>query len=117
MRTYGTKLISAAILALPMLAQPASAEDAQRRVSYSDLDLNTPRGAQIMLDRLEDAARWVCGGNPRFNPGYRTSPAAVVGQFEACYESALSTALGDLDAPEVTRAYAQAGAIDSTPGR
>lgn len=116
MRKYGTKLISVAILALPMLAQPASAEE-QKRVSYSDLDLSTPRGAQIMFDRLDDAARWVCGGNPRFDPGYRTSRAAVVSQFDACYERALGAALADLDAPEVTRAYAQAGALRAAPGR
>lgn len=115
MRKYGTKLITVAILALPILASPASAQE-QRRVYYADLDLSTQRGARVMLQRLDNAARDVCGGDWR-GSNSRIARAAEAEQIDVCRDQAMRTALAELNAPEVARAYEETGALAATSGR
>ncbi len=51
-------VLAAATIATPALAQAAI------RVGYSDLNLQTRAGSEVMLARLKSAARRVCGSAP-----------------------------------------------------
>lgn len=57
-------LAFAALLATPAL--PAFAQDTVRSevVYFGDLDINTPEGADILLERLHNASRHVCRSSP-----------------------------------------------------
>jgi UrcA family protein len=60
MKTLLTLSLAAAALALS--GSPAFAQDSRELVvSYSDLDLSTPRGLQILDRRLRAAAAEACG--------------------------------------------------------
>jgi UrcA family protein len=50
-----------ALIALVGVAVPASAQEAMRRVSYTDLDLSRPEGATTLQHRVSGAIREVCG--------------------------------------------------------
>jgi UrcA family protein len=60
-------LIGAACLAQLLTLQPAQAQtdhvESSIAVSYSDLDLNSEAGANVMLGRLRQAARRVCSSD------------------------------------------------------
>jgi UrcA family protein len=103
------KAIVAAAVAAMMLAPSAYAEPRSGRsvsVSYDDLDLSRPDHARAMAERIDEAARSVCGGSPRFDPNYRSGRAAAVRRFETCRAAAVETALAELQAPLVARALA-----------
>jgi UrcA family protein len=54
-----------ALTAVPAaFAAPPSDQQATFKVSTAGLDLNTHRGAQVMLRRIETAAGDLCGGAP-----------------------------------------------------
>ena len=81
-------------------AAPAFAQERESRVvSYADLNLNHPAGADRMINRIERASDDVCGE--------RTGPAPVVVRQnirECTYETA-DNAVADLDHPIVTSRY------------
>lgn len=106
---FTTIIITAALAAA---AQPALAEtdETQVSVSYADLDLSREADAQIMLDRLEAAAREACGGDTRYRREHRLSRNQARREFEGCVSTALRGAVADLDAPQVRRAYAATAA-------
>jgi UrcA family protein len=93
-------LVVASALALSGWA--ARADDAAApntaTVRYADLDLNNPRGAAVLYQRLRRAAEHVCrnldGRSLEFREGYA-----------ACVHQALAKALTDVDRTTVT-AYA-----------
>lgn len=85
---------------------PAAAETGWNiSVPYGDLDLTQQSHARIMAERIDDAARRACGGNPRFDPNYRTGPARATQRFETCRTRAVESALADLNRPLVARAF------------
>jgi UrcA family protein len=92
-------------LAGPAFANPAIGEvrpvpglhDAfETTVPLGHLDLNRASGAKVALDRIEVAARAVCGVRP--------SPAelAATHSYRACVGLAVDNAVAALDAPLVT---------------
>ncbi|MES1156799.1 MAG: UrcA family protein [Alphaproteobacteria bacterium] len=100
-------------------AAPTFAETtpAARAVSYSDLDLTQAADARTMLTRLDRAARFACGGDARFDENYRIAPNAVAAEFELCRADALNSAVSQLNAPTVSRLYADAQGADTARGR
>ena len=72
-------------------------------VSFAELDLSKPAGAEALYDRLQRAAQEVCGINERFY-----SPYYIAGSAErrACYQDALDRAVAQLDEPLVTEQHA-----------
>ncbi len=64
LKTFSMTLVGVALLAAPALA----AQEGEARttgVSYSDLDLSTEDGRKELDNRIEDAAKEVCGMNER----------------------------------------------------
>lgn len=60
-------------------------------VSYADLDLNKPAGAEALYSRIEGAARFVCGGraNRRDLARYR--------HYRQCYDEAVDDAVNQIN--------------------
>lgn len=65
-------------------------------VPYGDLNLSHPAGAQVMLQRIQFAARRVCGGIPDIRE------IKERWYFKACVEDATDEAVEELDIPLVT---------------
>jgi UrcA family protein len=91
-----------AALALPAAAEARAANsDAELPkvvVSYADLDLNRPAGADVMIARVRRAAQSVCSDD--LFAGH-----TQVRQIRKCVRSAMSGAFAQLDAPLVTSRY------------
>lgn len=85
--------------AAPVAAEPSRF---QAVVARGDLDLENEADARLMADRLDEAARRVCGGSPRFYAEYKHARAWAVEAFETCHAAALERAVADLNAPQVT---------------
>lgn len=96
-----------AALAFPAAAEPHAAnidpEFLQVIVSYADLDLNRPAGADVMIARVRRAAQSVCRDD-LFRGHTR------VRQIRQCVRSAMTGALAQVDAPLVTTRY-----LDTAP--
>ena len=71
-------------------------------VSFAELDITKPAGAEVLYDRLQRAAQEVCGVNERFY-----SPYYIAGSAErrACYQDALDRAVAQIDAPLVSEQH------------
>ena len=72
-------------------------------VSYAELDISKPAGAEVLYDRLQRAAKEVCGLNVRPSSAFYAVNAA---DWKACYEVALSRAVAEIDAPLVKEQHA-----------
>ena len=77
----------------PVEGQPDVLETTVR---FSDLDLNRVAGADVVLARIERAARDVCGDAPA------PRELAKRARHRACVATATDTAVERLDAPVVT---------------
>ena len=62
-------------------------------VKYRDLDIGSPTGARVLLDRIEAAASTACGGAPDIRQLGRLA------SFEACHRSAVARAVDAVDSP------------------
>jgi UrcA family protein len=105
-----TRVVSALMLAASTLAAPATAaplidEPINITVSYRDLDIGHPAGAQVLLRRLEAAARKACGGTPDIRV------LAEVAEFDKCRSAALDHAVAGINAPLLTAAATKSGAV------
>lgn len=100
-----SNLVIAASLALPLLATPAFAEGSLE-VRYGDLDITRAEDAAILANRIDEAARELCARKV-YVTGSRLPLASSRRQQELCRESSVNAALERLNAPLVTRAYAQ----------
>ena len=89
-----------AALAAPAASFAGTSAPTEVRVGYGDLNLDAPRDASIMLQRLDDAALQACGV---FGGSLREYRQAVEGS--ACYRQGLAQAVRALDAPAVTSLY------------
>ena len=72
-------------------------------VSYAELDLSKPAGAEVLYDRLQRAAKQVCGVRERSHSPFYTVSAA---DKQACYEDALNRAVAQIDAPLLKEQHA-----------
>jgi UrcA family protein len=90
-------LAGAALLAsaAPVVAAGQQEEPAASvRVSFADLDINKPAGAETLLKRIERAADAVCGEAP--------DPVARDFAPRQCRKDAVSRAVGRMNAPMLT---------------
>jgi UrcA family protein len=96
-RLFATALTFAV---LPLITPALAAERPDRGpsldVTYSDLNLTNPAGAEAMLRRIKHAASKVCGGTP--------SPRTLVEMrhYRMCVRAAVEDAVRRLNAPLVT---------------
>jgi UrcA family protein len=67
-------------------------------VSFADLDINHPAGADMLLRRIESAASTVCGGEPS------VGPLAQSFAYQRCRTDAIRRAIGHANAPMLTAA-------------
>ena len=74
---------------------PAAQAVKMQAVSYADLDLSKPAGAQTLYKRIKAAARVVCG--PADHYSYMTPKA-----FRECFETAIADAVAQVDRPSLT---------------
>lgn len=75
-------------------------------VTYSDLNLANPAGADAMLKRIRHAAAKVCGGAPS------AGSLLELRQYRACVRTAVEEAVRRLDAPLVTALHQGAQVTD-----
>jgi UrcA family protein len=72
-------------------------------VYYGDLNIETEQDAKIMLQRIELAAKKVCGGHATFGP-YAGSLSRT---FEECRSETVQRTVKQLGAPMVTRIFSR----------
>jgi UrcA family protein len=82
-----------------LLANGARAEEPQivkATVSYADLDLSKPAGAQTLYKRIKAAAARVCARNDNYSilEGRRA--------YHACFDTAVANAVSQIDRPALT---------------
>ena|SRR5579885_573204 len=65
-------------------------------VKYRDLNLGSRAGAQVLLERIEAAAKTACGGPPDIRQ------LGQLASFEACRRSAVARAVVAVDSPTLT---------------
>jgi UrcA family protein len=93
----GLSLVAATLAAA---AEPASAKSNESpisvRVSFADLDINHPAGADMLLKRIERAADTACGGAP-------SDPLLVESfNYRECRADAIRQAVIQANAPVLT---------------
>jgi UrcA family protein len=66
------------------------------RVSYAELDINKPRGLEVLYGRIQRAAKVVCGFD--FSP----QELARSRQAKACYNHAIDDAVRQINRPTLT---------------
>jgi len=94
----------------------ASAHDAvsfvrHEAVNFRDLDVTTPQGAQVLFQRMRDAASRVCS-DPRLDSWPDSGQHQ---QYIQCVNNALADAIATIDRPALTDLAAQHG-IHPTKG-
>lgn len=101
-----TLIVCAALVAIAVPAAAAGIHPArqdpevlQTTVSYADLDLNRPAGADVMIARVRRAAQAVCGQG-LFADLNRTK------HTRDCVAAAMDAAFAQVDAPLVTTRFA-----------
>jgi UrcA family protein len=111
MNSFTSKTVAragiAAALALCtcLLANGASAGEPQKvskAVSYADLDLSKPAGAQALYSRIKRAAREVCGSPDYYR--YVSPPEA----WRKCVDTAIADAVAKVDRPSLTALHQEA---------
>jgi UrcA family protein len=114
-----TRFLAAPVLCLAAAATlsgavPAVAQSSDTvpsvTVKYSDLNIGSRPGAQVLLKRIEAAANTACGGAPDIRRLDRLA------SFEACRRSAIDRAVVAVDSPLLT-ATAHGGSPGSFAAR
>ena len=95
--------------AAPALAQTSDTVPSVA-VKYSDLNIGSRSGAQVLLKRIEAAANTACGGAPDIRQLDQWA------SFEACRKSAVARAVVAVDSPMLT-AMAHGGSPASFAAR
>lgn len=100
------------IAALALLTAPALAETPSKpqpegfsHVRYTDLDMRSDTGADLLLSRLKRAAERACEADM-----LAASTRAQGRAFRTCRADALANAVARIDDPNLTAAYHRAGA-------
>jgi UrcA family protein len=66
------------------------------KVSYAELDINKPRGLEVLYSRIQRAAKIVCGNDHMLQELARGRHAA------ACYKTAVDDAVRQINRPTLT---------------
>lgn len=78
-------------------ALAADGGDARLKVGYGDLNLSTINGATTLYQRIEGAARFVCG-----DPGHHLAEQT---SWKTCYGTAVTRAVTEVNNPLLTSLY------------
>jgi UrcA family protein len=73
-------------------------------VHYGDLNIDSEHDAQILLQRIDQAATEACGGHPTLTAYTRVSDHS----FEECRSGTIARTVKKLGATVVTRIYSEA---------
>jgi len=95
-------LVTALLFSAPLssvAAEPGEAE-AQVKVSFHDLNLNTGADAKRLLDRIHSAALEACGASPESIPEYRALTVK-----SKCYTQGVASAVRQINAPALSALY------------
>lgn len=95
--------------AIPAFAQTSDTVPSVA-VKYSDLNIGSRAGAQVLLKRIDAAANTACGGAPDIRQ------LNQLASFEACRRSAVARAVVAVDSPMLT-AMAHGGSPGSFAAR
>lgn len=90
-------------------AAPAMSADGQAMalsVSYSGLNLSTPKGARLMINRLDEAAAEVCGASSFSARDYKQAVRS-----STCYRDSMNRAVASLGSPTVNALYREHAVI------
>jgi UrcA family protein len=90
--------LAAVVLGLGSVSSFASTSNGAEpsmKVSYGELDLSKPAGAQALYKRIRNAAYIVCGGN-------EGPIAAVYTTRTRCFRTAVNEAVAKVNAPLLT---------------
>jgi UrcA family protein len=80
---------------------------ATQRVSFKDLNLNSPEGAAALYGRIKKAAYMVCGPGDSFD-------LSQLRALHSCVDGAVSGAVAQVDSPMLTSLYREkTGKADS----
>jgi UrcA family protein len=108
METSMTRVIASTFAVFALVTTVSSANAAeygrttrQMVVSYDDLNLSRPAGAQILLERLRMASSSVCGGRPdvRYLDAQK--------YYRDCFGEAMKGAIAQVDSPLVAELYGE----------
>jgi UrcA family protein len=103
-----TALIMFTFAPMVMLYNAARADEpvATQRVSFKDLNLNTPEGAAVLYGRIKTAANEVCGHWNNFD-------LSQIHAVQTCVSAAVSRAVAQVNSPMLTNIYnAKVGKAD-----
>jgi UrcA family protein len=101
---YGLAALAAlTLIAGPALARPAQTDEAPRqaKVSYADLNLNTPAGQAVLAARIRRAAEAVCGPEPD------SRDVKAVMTFDRCMKQSTDQAVASVPAASQTAGSAK----------
>jgi UrcA family protein len=105
-RVIALSLLAASALAASTPASAQSPSDPVRvTVSYGDLNIDRPKGAKVLIHRIQTAANLACGGAPD------ARVLAEQANFDACRRRAIATAVTAVGSPTLS---AMAGPIAGT---
>ena len=79
-------------------AAQAGEQVATERVSFKDLNLNSPEGAAVLYGRIKRAANEVCGHWDNFD-------LSQMHAVQTCIRGAVSRAVAQVDSPMLTSLY------------
>jgi UrcA family protein len=96
---FGTVTLS--LLGVGAHADTLQDTQAQKTVSYSDLDLSRQNAAQMLYARLKGAAKQVCGDAN----GRDLRHLRELEMYQDCYKKALADAVTSVDKSSVTALY------------
>ncbi len=100
-----TRFLAAPVLCLAAAATLSCAIPAHAQISdtvpsvtvkYSDLNIGSQAGAQVLLKRIDAAASTACGGAPDIRQ------LDQLASFEACRRPAVARAVAAVDSPMLT---------------
>jgi UrcA family protein len=94
-----------AILVATGVANPAVASGTLDRmkvsVSYGDLDIHSPSGAQLLYSRLKRASSTVCG----LDDAERSRTLSTIASAKACFEKTLDKAVAKVDSSALKKLH------------
>jgi UrcA family protein len=99
-RTVGIGVVTALMLSIASTAFASPAADSTRSitVSYGELDLSRPAGAQVLYQRIERAALTVCNN---FSEPF----SEMHTKASACYKNAVTNAVAYVNSEQLFAIY------------
>jgi UrcA family protein len=103
--------LTAAVLTMALPATAGEVKVTGRKVgaevvNYDARELASEAGAREVLMRLQRAAYDACGGDPRRNSAWKTSPDLTRRVYRQCRDEALARAVAELGSAKVASLHA-----------